>query len=425
MSEHKGAQLFGIPLSILLVMFVPGHMFNWAIEWVWLGVQLVLSLTWLFVVRRAVFPVAGIQPQVWTGFFLLVTLVGALSAVNAALVLNIRTSNSDLSDLMRFLIFIPLALFIGAHERDRLPDQLAKVLKLVIVYNLTTATLILLNVPILGDALMVIYGEAKIQFDFGHIRIGIPFTNPNFAALVFVLALGFFAFFRKSPVFVVLALVSLFLTGSRSGLLSAAPILLAIYVMGLSRAFRQFKFLVLMASLHVVALIWVAQAIEAMGGFGRIVELIEALQAGNLAQVDTASIRMDLIREALRFVDRSPLLGIGPGRSYGLDVTDSQLINWPVAYGIPMALLIYGFFAWMFLSALRLAPSFEPRMGLWATMAAFFLMLSTGDFMKNYRLFYISVLIAHGIYLAVAQLPAAQRAKHQQVDGTLFPAPGT
>ena len=402
MSEHRGMQFFGVPASIFFVMFVPGHLFSWAVEWLWLGIQVLTAIVLMFVVRQTVCSTAGIKPQVWTGFFLLVTVCGAASALHAAVVLNIKTSTNDIPDLLRFLIFIPLALFIGATSTSSFAAQLERVLKLVIVFNLITAALLLLNVPGFASLLMVIYGEAKIQFDFGHIRIGIPFTNPNFAALVFVLALGYFSFFRKSLVFATLTLVSLFLTGSRSGLLAATPILMAVYLLYVVRAMRKPRLLILLLVLHAMAIVWVAQALEAMGGFGRIVELIEAVQAGNLAQVDTASIRFDLIKAALGFIERSPLLGIGPGRSYGLDVTDSQLIAWPVMYGIPLALLIGGFFLWIFTNSLRLASSGELVLGILATAASFFLMLSTGDFMKNYRLFYISVLIAHGIYLVVA-----------------------
>lgn len=402
MSQTRGAQFFGIPLSIFFVMFVPGHMFNWAVEWLWLGIQLVVSVVWLFVLTNRKRPVAGIPPSVWSGFFLIVTAAGFLSCLHATVTMNMRTSVSDIPDLLRFLIFIPLALFIGVADREELGGQLAKVLKFVIVFNLVTAAILLVNLPVASDIIMLIYEEAKIQVDFGHIRIGIPFTNPNFAALVFVLALGFFSFFRKSKTFVLLTLISLFLTGSRSGLLSAGPILFALYVMTLVRSVRSMRLLVLIVLAHVLVIASLSVVLEAMGGLARIEELIDALAAGDLGQVDTASIRFDLVQEALRFIERSPLLGVGPGRSYGLDVTDCQLIAWPVGYGIPLALMLCVFFAWLFVGAIRKTRSREHALGAIATGAAFFLMLSTGDFMKNYRLFYITVLIAHTIYTVVS-----------------------
>ena len=399
-------QVAGMPFSLVLVMFVPGHMFSWAVEWAWLGLQTVLSITWLFVYRNRLARVAGIAPQAWTGFFLLVTAVGFLSCLHAAVVMNMQISSSDIQDVLRFLIFIPIALFIGSADRTLFADQVAKVLKFVVVFNLVTATMLLLNLPGLAHAIMVIYEEAKIQFDFGHIRIGIPFTNPNFAALVFVLAIGYFVFFRKSLLFVVLATISLFLTGSRSGLLSSVPIFVAAYVLYIAKSFRNVKIMLVLLVLHIVVVVSLSTALDAMGGIARIVELLNALAAGDLGQVDTASIRFELVQEALKFIERSPWLGVGSGRSYGLDVTDSQLIAWPVMYGIPVALLITFFFAWIFLGAIRKTRSYEHILGLIATAAGFFLMLSTGDFMKNYRLFFITVLIAHAMHLAVAERPA-------------------
>lgn len=402
MSDSRGGHA-GLPFAMLLVMFVPGHMFNWAVEWAWLGVQVLAALVCLLVARRRIAPTAGIDARVWVGFFLLVTAAGCWSDLYASLVLNIRTSSSDVPDLLRFMIFIPLALFIGATMGRGAADQLSTVLKMVVVFNLVTAAILIARLPVLEPLLMAIYDEAKIQYDFGSIRIGIPFTNPNFAALVFVLALGYFAFFKPSRLFFVLTVVSLFITGSRSGFLAAMPILFLVYLLALRKAAGNPRLLVLVVGLHALALVWVSTVIEAMGGLGRVAELMNALQAGNIAQVDTAAIRFDLVREAMVFIGRSPWFGVGPGRSYGLDVTDAQLIAWPLMYGIPLALALYGFFAWMFLGTIRVAASRTQVLGLLATALSFFLMLSTGDFMKNYRLFFITVLIAHCIHLAVRE----------------------
>lgn len=400
-------QVAGMPFSLVLVMFVPGHMFNWAVEWAWLGLQMVLSISWLFAYRNRLMRVAGIAPPVWTGFFLLVTAVGFLSCLHAAMVMNMQTSASDIQDVLRFLIFIPIALFIGSADRTLFADQVAKVLKWVIVFNLITSAILLLNLPGLANAVLAVYEEAKLQFDFTHIRIGIPFTNPNFGALVFVLAISYFVFFRKSLLFVVLATVSLFLTGSRSGLLSAVPIFVAAYGLYVAKSFRNAKIMLVLLALHIVVIVSLSALLDAMGGSQRTGELLDALAAGDLGQVGTASIRFELVQQALTFIERSPWLGVGAGRSYGLDVTDSQLIAWPVMYGIPVALMIAFFFAWMFLGAIRKAHSYEHILGLLTTAVAFFFMMSTGDFMKNYRLFFITVLIAHAMHLAVANRSAS------------------
>lgn len=407
MAQTQRFRLFGGPLWIWFVIFVPGHMFNWALEWVWLVVQLLISLAWLFSARGKLLPVAGIAPRVWTGFFMILTAAGVWASIYGATAMNLQISTADMSDFFRFLLFIPLALFIGSATDRHAALGLGEIFKVTILFNLATVVILLLNIPVLADAVMLVYEEAKVQIDYGHIRIGIPFTNPNFAALIFILALSYFAFFRKSALFVLLTICSIFLTGSRSGMLAALPIILVVYGLFLARAVHNAKVLLVLVLGHLAILIWLSSALEAVDDLGRVVELFDAIQAGDLGQVDTAAIRFDLIHSALGFIERSPWFGIGPGRSYGLDITDSQLVAWPVMYGIPLALMLYFFFAWIFVGTIRVAKSREHTLGLLATALAFFLMLATGDFMKNYRVFFITVLFAHCMNLVVAHARSA------------------
>jgi hypothetical protein len=260
---------------------------------------------------------------------------------------------------------------------------------------------------------MNIYGDAKVQYEFGHIRIGIPFTNPNFAALFFVLSFAYFTSFKISPLFAALSLSSLFLTGSRSGLISAVPILLLSYFYLLRNALSNRRGLVLFTIMHAIPLYYIVNILEAAEGLSRIVELADSLKDGNIGQVETANIRFEVVNNAIEYIKKSPVFGIGPARFYGLDVTDSQLIAWPLMYGIPIAILISGFFAFIFLNVALSAKLSNHAVGAIATFFSFFLMLSTGDFMKNYRLFFITILFAHVIKLiSVKNTSKKQRASN-------------
>lgn len=403
LSNPKASNTFGIPFSILFVLFVPGHMFDWAIEWAWLGTQLLAALFWFFILRRKFKPTVSLNPSAWILCFILFTISGILGTLYSNFVMGLQIDSKDLQDHFRFLIFIPLALFIGSAIDERNIDGFTLSVKLVVLFNLLTAAILLMDFPVLSNMLMNIYGDAKVQYNFGHIRIGIPFTNPNFAALFFVFAFAYFISFKISPLFAALSLSSLFLTGSRSGLISAAPLLLLSYFYLLRNAFLSRKSLIIFVISHAIPLYLIGNILEAAEGLSRIVELVDSLKDGNIGQVETASIRLDVVNNAIEYIKESPVFGIGPARFYGLDVTDSQLIAWPLMYGIPCAILISGFFAFLFLNVALNSKVSNHAVGAIATSFSFFLMLSTGDFMKNYRLFFITILFAHVIKLISIQ----------------------
>ena len=336
-----------------------------------------------------------------------------LGTVYSSLVMGLQIDSKDIQDLIRFLIFIPLALFIGSAIDERNIDGFTLAVKMVVLFNLLTAAILLIDFPVLSTIVMNIYGDAKVQYEFGHIRIGIPFTNPNFAALFFVLSFAYFTSFKISPLFAALSLSSLFLTGSRSGLISAVPILLLSYFYLLRNALSNRRGLVLFTIMHAIPLYYIVNILEAAEGLSRIVELADSLKDGNIGQVETANIRFEVVNNAIEYIKKSPVFGIGPARFYGLDVTDSQLIAWPLMYGIPIAILISGFFAFIFLNVALSAKSSNHAVGAIATFFSFFLMLSTGDFMKNYRLFFITILFAHVIKLiSVKNTSKKQRASN-------------
>lgn len=399
--SKKDCIRIGIQLTVLLVLFVPGHMFNWAVEWIWLGVQVFIALFWFLVMHRGFVPTAGIRPSAWVVLFVLFTILGFLGTLYSSFGLGFQITTADLPDLLRFLISIPLALFIGSAIDKSASEGVSQAFKGVVLFNVLTSALLLFGVPGASDAVMLIYADAKVTYDFGYIRIGIPFTNPNFAALIFVLLLSYFLFFKQSLIYAVLCLVSLFNTGSRSGFLAAIPILLLAYISLLRIALFNLKILTIVIVLHAMVLYYISTVVETAEGFSRLLELTEALQNREIGQVNTASIRMDLVANALKFIKRSPLFGVGPGRSYGLEITDSQLVSWPLMYGIPGAIVIAGFFGFLFLNIARRAEQRAHVMAALATFLSFFLMLATGDFMKNYRMFFVTVLVAHCMYLVV------------------------
>ncbi len=389
--------------SVWAVMFVPGHLFDWAVEWTWLGAHLLVTVLAAATLGRPVRTTAGVPPGVWLLFAAVGTVLGCLGALHAHMHLGAPLVNADVADLLRFAICLPLALSVGAVIGPASLRSVDNVLKAVVAFNLLTAAVLLAGVPVLNDVIMLLYGEAKVRYDEGQIRIGIPFTNPNFAALVFVLILAYFLFFRPSWKFAGLTLVSLFLTGSRSGWLAAGPILLLAYVrlLGSAISLRHGGALALCVVLHLLPAYYLDELIAIGEGLSRLRELTDSLQGGALSEVKTADVRFEVFDVFADFIARSPWLGWGPGRAWGLDIADSQYMSWAVLFGVPAAVAVSLFFAWLFVGPVFRARQREHLLPLLATATSFMLMLATGDFMKNYRLFFIAVLMAHCFRLVV------------------------
>lgn len=396
-----------LPL-VALAIFVPGHMAGWAVEWGWLALQIFAGSLVLLSSRGQLRDAAGVPVMAWVTAFMLLTLTGCLSAIYGNAALGIRLDNSDAVDLLRFLIFIPLVSFVTSLRAVHL-DGFLRMLKLCISLHLACSVVLIFEIEPLATWVLAIYSEAKVQYSLHHIRIGIPFVNPNFAALLFVLMLSIFLFYSRSTLFALLCLIAIVLTGSRSGYIAAAPLLLLAYVLFVCSLVTSWRRGLIVVAAHAAAVWFFGYLAEAFTGFSRIVEFAEALADRDLGQVNTASIRFEVIENALRFIEVSPLVGVGPGRALGLDIVDSQIVAWPLAYGIPAAVLLYGLFLAPMVVLFARSHLWVHRLACIATALSFFLMLGTGDFMKNYRLFFLSLVLMHFMHLAVARSSAQPR----------------
>lgn len=396
--------------AVWVVMFVPGHLAGWGVEWAWLSTHLVLATMGLTAHRGRLHSAAGVAPAGWFLLAATCTLLACLSMSIAHVWFHAPIIVGDLWDLLRFLIYVPLALSIGLTIG---PDSLRSVdaaLKAVVLFNLATAAVLLLRIPGLEDVVLLLYGDAKVQYEEGFIRIGIPFANPNFAALVFILFLAYFLYFRPSLTFAALTVIALLLTGSRSGWIAAVPVLLLAYARLIRRAatLRSPGAGVLLLGLHLAPLLYVKELVQFAESLNRLRELADALQASGIRDVKTADVRFEVFEVFYDFISRSPWLGWGPGRGLGLAIADSQYLAWAALFGIPAAVLVSLFFAWLFVGPLFRVRREGYGMPLVAVCASFMLMLAAGDFMKNFRLFFVAVLMAHCYRIIVTEPEAVE-----------------
>lgn len=388
------------PVMVAGAFFVPGHLFDWAFEYLWLAVQLTALFIFWISNRKKLQPTAGVEPTIWLYVLLAITISGIISAVYGYTALSIPPELADVFDLLRFAISIPLIILTGTMLTENNLTRVLKVIKICIIFNLICCLALIYNISPLSDVLTIVYEDAKIQFDNNYIRIGIPFANPNFAAYIFVLLLSLFLFFEKSVIFSVLLLVSIFLTGSRSGYLAALPLIMLAYFQIMISSFRNTKYAALFIITNAMVLIVTYSTEILFGTFNRVNELADAYIWGDFSEVDSAAVRLNVISDATAYIGASPILGVGPGRSLGFDVVDSQLVAWPLNLGIPAALVLYIIFSAPALQLAIKALNPAQKFAALATGLSFFMMLAAGDFLKNFRLLYLTVAIFHCLHIS-------------------------
>lgn len=408
------------PVMLLVVMFMPGHMFDWAVEWAWLLAVALIGVCQLFFPGTRPPALFLYRERSWMRFGMVLTILTAAGAAYAAMRFGIMVGMRDYVDFPRYLVYGMIGIMIARSMAVTDPVLIDRSLRGLILFNLGCAAAILLSVPVLREALLLIYDGAKLQYDSGYVRIGIPFPNPNFAAMVFMFCLGYFTFFRPSLWFALFSLIAIVVTGSRSGLLAAVPILVLGYLMVLVQFARSRNWKVGLALLtsHALLIYFSGNIVAAIEGLNRLQEVVEALQSGGIGNVNTARIRNEISGAMFdNFVLRSPLVGWGPGKSIGIDVADSQYMSWVLLFGFLGTAVVAAFYLGMFLPMLRTRAPARYLLGCAAVGASFAIILYTGDFMKNYRMFYMAVFflhlmlyVMHGQALArPATLPPAQR----------------
>jgi len=384
-----------LPLLTFIAILVPGHMLGWAIEWTWLALTVLFCL-----IAMALRPwrgeSMGISVQLWALIFALLCGVSALS-ISVTLLRGQPINERDVAEMLRFPFYGVMVCFFAIRIGRGQFAGIDAVTRFAILFSLACAAAYQFKIPGVYQLLSgVIYAEAKVLWGIGVIRVPFPFENPNFLGYFLILALAYFCFLRRSVLFVLLTLVLLFLTGSRSGWIAAMAVLgcFALADMIGPSLFRR------VVSIGVLTLI-VLGAItfwEQLSTFSRVAELVNALQGGDLQGVDTARIRLDALATMLDWVEMSPLIGWGPGRALEFDVADNQYLSWVMAWGVVGIAIIVVLGAVIAFHMLSVAVGRVNKLSVLGLLGGIALMLVTGDFLENYRLFFLTVVYVHVFY---------------------------
>ncbi|PID78970.1 hypothetical protein CSB20_12445 [bacterium DOLZORAL124_64_63] len=248
----------------------------------------------------------------------------------------------------------------------------------------------LLNPPVLGDLVRMIWGSVKLRDIWhGYPRVYGAFYNANWFGIYLVFMLSVWVselkdsrdFRMRDMARFGALMVMFFLSGSRTALVGAGiVVMLAVWPLGifLVRMVRKTRFLVALAVLFVL-LGWGSQYLEI---FGKLVDRYLSFQAVLLdGQADNSMVgRISLWREGFTWYEMRPALGYGtlpgdylPHNSY---LSVALAMGWPGLVGLLV------FVGWFFFQALirYLRFGHSPSLGFCLFTAALAVMSLSGEY---------------------------------------------
>lgn len=384
-------------IALLVSIFVPGHMFGWAIEWAWLAIVTLLGgLLILNQSNRTT--LLGLPASIWLVIHAALTAASVISIGWVMFRYHIGLEARDVVELLRFPLYGLFGLIVAALASRWDPGAIDRIIRLLPWFVLVCTAAFVLEAPIIFDLLSVIYAEAKVLVGLGVVRVPFPFENPNFLGFFAIISLAYFTFYTPSALYVALLIVVLFVTGSRSAWIAALPILC---LGGVVTAWRFSVDEIGIRSIVTWALPFIVTTLLAifwdqLTYFSRLAELASALQGGR--GVQTADVRFELAGALLDWFERSPMLGWGPGRTLGLDVADNQYVSWLVNWGLVGTALAVAANLLLLGRLALIAQNMRELLGAIALTAALALMIFTGDFLENYRLYFVMLMMLQACF---------------------------
>ncbi|MGI6649732.1 MAG: O-antigen ligase family protein [Bacillota bacterium] len=400
-----------LTILIWLTIFVPGHMYNWGVERIYIAFVAFLCSCCL-VFNRRLKSWLNISPNLLIVSFITVTIIGLAGYVLSINVFLINTGIRDYIELLRWPICIAFILFVAQFFNKRYVDVFNKAIEASLLYCLFVFILYKINVPFLSSFFTeIIYYDAKTWFSLdGYGRLSVPFENPNFLAFYLNAIFTYLIFFMKAPkwkkyISLIMIIFLLYLTGSRSGWVGSFVIIFAWVLLNIRLLFTKAYFKAIVSLIIMVLILYFGFKLISpyITTNYRIQMLMNAIEGGGITTEANLSGRIDHIKQSWGYTSQAPLFGWGSAK-YGLmQIIDNQYFTWLFRYGIIGTTIILITCFYIIINLLRLA-SFNLKYiyGLLALFAQIFVMLGTGAFLDNFRLFFIIVILFQVIWLILS-----------------------
>lgn len=392
-------------IVVWLTIFVPGHMFGWWLERAFSGAVFLLACTILMTKSS---PWEARKPSREASvLFFLIQFLYVTSYFFSVAFNGIQTGPRDYFDLARFLILWAFVVYLIRHYDARVRAAMESAMTVCLYYSLFVLAAYQRSIPLLTPFFKgwLYAGTKTSAAEFGwQQRLAAPFENPNFLGFVVTLTICHLLFFSRSRLrlaHLAAALLVIFYTGSRTAWAATGVLLaiaFAVYVyQGLVRL--RMKFAVQLSLVFLCLVLsgpWIFSRVMASS---RVARVVNALNRGGLQEEANAAERLAQAREALIFIQRSPVFGWGPSKYETMAYVDNQYLLWMLRNGaLGTFLILLG----LALSGWRLIRSARGDLMRWAGACGFLacvaLMLFAGQFLDNFRLFFLTAFMAASVH---------------------------
>ncbi len=395
---------------IFLSIFIPGHMYDWGIERLFVAYVILMSVC-CFITNNKLRSWIKITPSNIIVICLCLTIICLFGYSRSVIVGVIDTGIRDYFEILRWLIYMIFILFVARFFTRRHVATFTKLLLISLFYSFFVFLLYKVNFPFLSDIFVnSIYLDAKTWFTSdGYGRLSVPFENPNFLAFYLNLTLVYTIFFMKSSritkyTMLVLALALLYLTGSRSGWICCLIIIFFWVLLNLRLLFtsQRFKAMAYLLIFLVVSTFCCNLIIHNINSNYRILSLVQAMENGGIISEANLSGRIQQMKDSWEYTVESPFFGWGTAKYSVMQVIDSQYFTWLFRYGLVGSLLILLIMLYLICQLLILASSNHRYfMGLLALFSQCIVMLGTGAFLDNFRLFFITIILLQTLWIVL------------------------
>ena len=383
-------------ISAWVAVFIPGHLYGWLIERSYVLLLVMVAIASLYTSRTSPRNFIGRGNNIILFGLLVITILYVTSTIVTATTSSSSITIRDLLDLLRYMAVGAVFIIMGNADADRLRSTVDKLIFVSLTFSLMILFLYIVDVPVMSDIAHWLYQDTKTAISFPRwVRLSAPFENPNFLAFYAVLCLAYSLFFtygKRKYLIATLALIVLVATGSRSGWVSTfmlffgllASITYKIFSRNPSILRKDARFLIVLVFL-ISCLLWLLYPyfLESI----RVQMVINALEDGGITYERNVAGRIDMFVEALKLFSQRPIFGWGPLKGGGLDVIDNQYLLVLARQGVVGFAFLTGVILYVFNGAVKSMHTRTEKYGVIFMLLAVMVMLMTGAFFNNFRLF--------------------------------------
>lgn len=233
-------------------------------------------------------------------------------------------------------------------------------------------------------------------------RLSVPFPNPNHLGYFAVTSSAYLVFFgsRSMRRFgLTLGPVITWLTGSRTAML-ACLVFLAVYVSAVVWNWKGSGRRGTVVFRLAVGIVAIATLGGLAGGLALQTDRVSDVTSANVREIQelpSVEGRTEVWSTALEYSGESILVGWGPSKYAVLDVVDNQYLLWLLRNGLLGTVLIVGGASIVVSRVWRVQGDSWGRFGVAAVVLAVGVMLMTGAFLDNIRLFIHTAFVLAGM----------------------------